>query len=100
MHDEDAYKTSHSWGFLAGLLVGLATGTFAALLYAPASGRDARSYIANRARTGRDRAASIVERGIRTMNDGREALHESREILSGALREGREAYQHAKASEA
>ena len=103
MLDEDAYhgsEISHSWGFLAGLLVGLAGGTVAAVLFAPATGRDARSYVANRARSSRDRAASMVERGIQTMSDGRQVLHEGREILSSALRDGREAYDHVKASEA
>ena len=61
-----------------------------ALLYAPATGRDTREYLGERAREGRVRAAQAVEKGKDLMNQGRETL-------TTAVERGREAYQEARA---
>jgi gas vesicle protein len=74
---------------LLAFLLGAVSGAAVALLYAPASGRDTRDYIGEKAREGRARAAEAAAKG-------REALAQGRETLSGAIDRGREAYQQAR----
>jgi gas vesicle protein len=74
---------------LLAFLLGAVSGAAVALLYAPASGRDTRDYIGEKAREGRARAAEAAAKG-------REALAQGRETLSSAIDRGREAYQQAR----
>jgi gas vesicle protein len=48
-------------GLLVAFLAGAVVGAAVALLYAPASGEEARDYLARRAREGRERVADAVE---------------------------------------
>ncbi len=48
---------------LLAFLLGAVSGAAVALLYAPASGRETRQYIGEKAREGRERAAEAVEKG-------------------------------------
>jgi len=75
---------------LLAFLLGAVSGAAVALLYAPASGRDTRDYLGEKAREGRARAAEAAAKG-------REALNQGRETLSSAIDRGREAYQQARA---
>ena len=75
---------------LLAFLLGAVSGAAVALLYAPASGRDTRDYLGEKAREGRARAAEAAAKG-------REALAQGRETLSSAIDRGREAYQQARA---
>jgi len=75
---------------LLAFLLGAVSGAAVALLYAPASGRDTRDYLGEKAREGRARAAEAAAKG-------REALNQGRETLSNAIDRGREAYQQARA---
>jgi len=75
---------------LLAFILGAVSGAAVALLYAPASGRDTRDYLGERAREGRARAAEAAAKG-------REALTQGRETLSNAIDRGREAYQQARA---
>ena len=75
---------------LVAFILGAVSGAAVALLYAPASGRDTRDYLGERAREGRARAAEAAAKG-------REALNQGRETLSSAIDRGREAYQQARA---
>lgn len=75
---------------LLAFLLGAVSGAAVALLYAPASGRDTRDYLGEKAREGRARAAEAAAKG-------REALTQGRETLSNAIDRGREAYQQARA---
>jgi gas vesicle protein len=75
---------------LLAFLLGAVSGAAVALLYAPASGRDTRDYLGEKAREGRARAAEAAAKG-------REALSQGRETLSNAIDRGREAYQQARA---
>jgi gas vesicle protein len=75
---------------LLAFLLGAVSGAAVALLYAPASGRDTRDYLGEKAREGRARAAEAAAKG-------REALSQGRETLSSAIDRGREAYQQARA---
>jgi gas vesicle protein len=77
---------------LLGFLLGLVSGAAMAMLSAPASGRDTRKYLAERAREGRDRAAEIAE-------STRQAMDQGRETLATAIERGREAYQEARKQE-
>jgi len=70
-------------------LVGAVAGAAVALLYAPATGRETREFLGDKAREGRDRAADAAARG-------REAVNRSRETLLTAIERGREAYEQAK----
>ena len=77
---------------LMAFILGAVSGAAVALLYAPASGRETREYLGEKAREGRDRAAEASERG-------REMLNQGRDTLSHAIERGREAYQQARARE-
>ena len=74
---------------LLAFLLGAVSGAAIALLYAPASGRETREFLGEKAREGRDRAAEMAEKG-------REIVSQGRETLSTALERGREAYQQAR----
>jgi len=75
---------------LLAFMLGAVSGAAVALLYAPATGRETREYLGERAREGRVRAAQAVEKGKELVNQGRETL-------STAMERGREAYQEARA---
>jgi gas vesicle protein len=77
---------------LLAFLLGAVSGAAVALLYAPATGRETREYLGEKARESRARAAEAAARG-------REALTQGRETLSSAIERGREAYQQARARE-
>ena len=77
---------------LLAFLLGAVGGAALALLYAPATGRETREYLGQKAREGRDRAAEAAERG-------RQAVKEGRETLAHAIERGREAYQQARSRE-
>jgi gas vesicle protein len=74
---------------LLAFILGAVSGAAVALLYAPASGRDTRDYLGEKAREGRARAAEAAAKG-------RDALAQGRETLSTAIDRGREAYQQAR----
>jgi gas vesicle protein len=74
---------------LLAFILGAVSGAAVALLYAPASGRETREYLGERAREAKARAAEAAEKG-------REALAEGRDTLATAIERGREAYQQAR----
>jgi len=74
---------------LLAFILGAVSGAAVALLYAPATGRETREYLGERAREGRAKAAEAAEKG-------REAIKQGRETLSNAVERGREAYQQAR----
>ncbi len=73
------------FAFVAGAVAGAAV----ALLFAPATGEDARQFLGERAREGRDRAAEAARQG-------RDLLNRQRDTLANAIERGREAYQAAR----
>ena len=77
---------------LLAFVLGAVSGAAVALLYAPASGRETREYLGEKAREGRERAAAAADKG-------RELVQQGRETLSTAIDRGREAYQQARARE-
>ena len=77
---------------LLAFLLGAVSGAAVALLYAPATGRDTREFLGEKARQGRDRAAEAAQKGRQVLNQGRETL-------SSAIERGREAYQQARTRE-
>ena len=74
---------------LLAFLLGAVSGAALALLYAPATGRETREYLGDRAREGRAKAAEAAAKG-------REAMNQGRETLTNAIERGREAYQQAR----
>jgi gas vesicle protein len=78
---------------LLAFLLGAVGGAAVALLYSPATGRDTREYLGERAREGRARAAEAAERGRKVVNEGRE-------VLANAIERGREAYEQARGENA
>ena len=70
-------------------LLGAVAGAAAALLLAPATGEEARHFLGERAREGRDRAAEAARQG-------REFLNRQRETVRDAVERGREAYNEAR----
>ena len=77
---------------LLAFLLGAVSGAALALLYAPATGRDTREFLGEKARQGRDRAAEAAQKGRQVLNQGRETLN-------SAIERGREAYQQARTRE-
>lgn len=77
---------------LLAFILGAVSGAAVALLYAPATGRETREYLGERAREGRARAAEAAEKG-------REAIKQGKETLANAVERGREAYQQARSRE-
>ena len=77
----DAGADSVTLSFLVGAMVGAAV----ALLYAPATGRQAREFLGEKARESRGRAAEAAVKGREAVKRGREAVER-----------GREAYEHAR----
>ena len=75
---------------LLAFILGAVSGAAVALLYAPATGRETREFLGERAREGRERATQAVERG-------RELVNQGRDTLATAVERGREAYQEARA---
>ena len=76
---------------LLAFILGAVSGAAVALLYAPASGRETREYLGDRAREGRQRAAEAAAKG-------REVLNQGRETVATAIDRGREAYQQARST--
>ncbi len=86
--DEGAGAGSVMLAFILGAVSGAAV----ALLYAPATGKETRELLSERAREGRERAREAAERGRQVFNEGRDSL-------ASAIEKGREAYQQARARE-
>ena len=64
---------------LLAFLLGAVSGAAVALLYAPATGRETREYLGERAREGRERAAEAAAKGREVFNAGaRDAGHRDR----------------------
>ena len=83
---------SGSGNILLAFILGAVSGAAVALLYAPASGRETREYLGDKAREGRQRAEAAAERS-------REMINQGRDTLTTAIDRGREAYQQARARE-
>jgi len=76
-------------GVIAAFVVGALAGAAVALLYAPATGDEARELLGQRAREGRDRANEAARQG-------REAIQRHRDNLTTSFEKVREAYQSAR----
>jgi gas vesicle protein len=87
-----ARDESAAGSILLAFLLGAVSGAAVALLYAPASGRETREYLGDKANEARARAAEAASKG-------REVLTQGRETLSTAIDRGREAYQQARSRE-
>jgi gas vesicle protein len=74
---------------LLAFILGAVSGAAVALLYAPATGRETREYLGERAAEARDKAAEAAVKG-------RDALNQGRDTLNTAIERGREAYQQAR----
>ena len=74
---------------LLAFILGAVSGAAVALLYAPATGRETRDYLGERAAEARAKAADAAAKG-------REALNQGRETLTTAIERGRDAYQQAR----
>ena len=77
---------------LAAFILGAIAGAATALLLAPATGEDARRYLADRAKEGKDRASDAASKS-------REFLDRQRETLSTAIERGKDAYHRARGPE-
>jgi gas vesicle protein len=74
---------------LLAFILGAVSGAAVALLYAPATGRETREFLGERAGEARVKAAEAAAKG-------RDVLTQGRETLSSAIERGREAYQQAR----
>lgn len=77
---------------LLAFILGAISGAAVALLYAPATGRETRDFLGEKAREGRDRANEAAQKG-------RQMIKEGRETLTTAIERGRDAYQQARGRE-
>jgi len=78
---------------LLAFILGAVGGAAVALLYAPASGRETREYLGDKAAEAR---AKATEAANQAAAKGREVLNQGRETLTTAIERGREAYQQAR----
>jgi len=78
-----------SGNVLLAFILGAVSGAAVALLYAPATGRETRGYLNDKAEEARQRAADAAAKG-------RDAITQGRDTLSTAIERGREAYQQAR----
>ena len=83
---------SGAGSILLAFILGAVSGAAVALLYAPATGRETREYLGDKAREGRERATKAAEKS-------REIINQGRDTLTTAIDRGREAYQQARARE-
>ena len=83
---------SGAGSILLAFILGAVSGAAVALLYAPATGRETRDYLGEKARESRERANQAAERG-------RDIINQGRDTLTTAIDRGREAYQQARARE-
>ena len=74
---------------LLAFILGAVSGAAVALLYAPATGRETRDYLNDKADEARQRAADAAAKG-------RDAITQGRDTLTTAIERGREAYQQAR----
>ena len=74
---------------LLAFILGAVSGAAVALLYAPATGRETRGYL-------NDKAAEAKARAAEAAAKGRDAFNQGRETLTTAIERGREAYQQAR----
>ena len=84
--------TERAGSILLAFILGAVSGAAVALLYAPATGRETREFLGEKAREGRDRAADAASEGRR--RSIRDATR-----WRNAIERGREAYQQARARE-
>jgi gas vesicle protein len=77
---------------LTAFLVGAAAGAAVALLFAPATGKETREFLTEKAREGREKAAEAARQT-------REALARQRETITSAIERGKEAYREARDKE-
>jgi gas vesicle protein len=82
-------ESSSGAAVFSAFVLGALAGAALALLYAPAPGAETRKRLAERARTGRDRAQSMVR-------EGQEALRRHRDQIGHAFDRGREAFDQAR----
>ena len=74
---------------LLAFILGAVSGAAVALLYAPASGRETREYL-------NDKAAEAKAKAAEAAAKGREAINQGRETLTTAIERGRDAYEQAR----
>jgi gas vesicle protein len=86
-------ESAGAGSILLAFILGAVSGAAVALLYAPASGRETREYLGDRAAEARAKAAQAAAEAA---SKGREVLNQGRETLSTAIERGREAYQQAR----
>jgi gas vesicle protein len=75
--------------FMVAFVIGALTGAAVALLFAPASGEEAREFLGQKAREGKAKARDA-------MDQGREYYNSQRDNLVTAVERGREAFDHAR----
>ena len=85
-------ESGNAGKIVTAFVVGAAVGAAAALLLAPATGKDTREFLTEKAREGREKAADAARQA-------REVLARQRETLSSAIERGRDAYREAREKE-
>ncbi len=81
-----------SSGILVAFVLGALAGAAIAILYAPASGKETREFLGEKAREGRERAAGAAQKT-------REVLREQRQTIATAIERGRDASRDARGKE-
>lgn len=83
------------------LIAGMGIGAILALLFAPKSGQEAREYIRDRAREGKDylnaKSQELRSQADDYVEKGKDLVAKQKEQLSAALEAGKQAYQDTKA---
>ena len=91
---------NNSGSKLTYFLAGLGVGTILALLFAPASGEDARKYLSEKADEGREyvtgKGREIRQQAEELVEKAKDLVTQQKEQLSAALEAGKQAYQEEK----
>ena len=85
-------ESGNAGKILTAFIVGAAAGAAVALLFAPATGKETREFLTEKAREGREKAAEAARQT-------REVLARQRETLGAAIERGRDAYREAREKE-
>jgi gas vesicle protein len=86
-HDQ---TSTHYADSLVPFAIGMAAGAAVALMFAPASGRDTRAYLADKGRRAAEKGRHWAEEGSHAVNEARETITRR---VSDAVEQGKRGYQ-------
>jgi gas vesicle protein len=90
MSYERADHNAHSTGTLFTFAAGAIAGAALALMFAPATGRDARAVLADRGRRAVDKGRDALDKGRDVLDRGRDVVQDQATRVRSAIERGRQ----------